>query len=241
MIILNKWSGRLGNNIIQLSNIIHIAIALKHNVIFHVKHELFDVSIIENHFNKYNNNNKKKIRDKDNFFNKNKLPYSQDIFTQNIEERNTILKKAFLITNIKKLSENDLVIHIRSGDIFNSNPHSKYVPPPLSYYIKQIDKYKYKKIYIICEDTINPVVNKLLELYKNSIHEKNNLEKDINIILGATNIISSVGTFIPSLMLLSNNIKNIYTFNELQDYYKIMFPWKNNQKQRDYILTYNYN
>ena len=71
-----------------------------------------------------------------------------------------------------------------------------------------ISKYKYEKIHIICEDTINPVVNKLLKLYKNAIYEKNTLEKDIRIILGATNIIYSVGTFIPSLMLLSSNIKN---------------------------------
>ena len=47
-------------------------------------------------------------------------------------------------------------------------------------------------------------------------------------------------------MLLSENIKYIYgtTFpkhEELPDYYKIMVPWKNTQKQRDYILTYNYN
>ena len=123
------------------------------------------------------------------------------------EERNKILQKAFLINNINKLPENDLVIHIRSGDIFNSKPHPNYIPPPLSYYTKEIDKYKYEKIHIICEDTINPVTNELRKLYKNAVYEKNTLEKDIRIILGATNIIYSVGTFIPSLMLLSDNNK----------------------------------
>ena len=47
----------------------------------------------------------------------------------------------------------------------------------------------------------------MLKLYKNTVYEKNSLEKDIRIILGATNIIFSVGTFIPSLMLLSVNKK----------------------------------
>ena len=102
-----------------------------------------------------------------------------------------------------------------------------------------------KKIHIICEDTINPVVNELLKLYKNAVYEKNTLEKDIRIILGATHIIFSVGTFIPSLMLLSNNNKYIYgkNFNddELKEYYKIMKPWKNTIEQRNYILTYDYN
>ena len=243
MIIFNKLNGRLGNNIIQLSNIIDIAIAYKHNIKINVKKiNFFDLSVIEKYFNKYNNN--EIITDEYNFFYKNKLPFSNDIFKQNIEERNKILQKAFLINNINKLPENDIVIHIRSGDIFSSEPHPGYVPPPLSYYTKVIDKYKYEKIHIICEDTINPVVNELLKLYKNAVYEKNSLEKDIRIILGATQIMFSIGSFIPSLMLLSNNKKYVYGKhfnNELKEYYKIMKPWKNTIEQRNYILTYNYN
>ena len=53
------------------------------------------------------------------------MPFSNDIFKQNIEERNKILQKAFLINEINKLHQNDLVIHIRSGDIFLSHPHPK--------------------------------------------------------------------------------------------------------------------
>jgi len=63
--------------------------------------------------------------------------------------------------------------------------------------------------------------------------------------LGATNIIFSVGTFIPALMMLSNNNKYLYgnhRYNkELKEYYKIMKPWKNTIVQRNYILTYDYN
>ena len=244
MIIFNNLSGRLGNNIMQLCNIISIAIAYKHNIKINVKKlKFFDLSVIEKYFNKYNNS--EIITDKNNFFYKSRLPFPNDIFKQNIEERNKILQKAFLINNINKLPENDLVIHIRSGDIFNSNPHPNYVPPPLSYYTKEIDKYKYEKIHIICEDTINPVTNELRKLYKNAVYEKNTLEKDIRIILGATNIIYSVGTFIPALMLLSNNNKYIYgkacNNEELKEYYKIMKPWKNTIEQRNYILTYDYN
>jgi len=244
MIISNEFCGRLGNNIIQLANIIDIAIAYKHNIkINDKKLKFFDLSAIEKYFNKYNNS--EIITDKNNFFYNSRLPFPNDIFEQNIEERNKILQKAFLINNINKLPENDLVIHIRSADIFISNPHPNYVPPPLSYYTKEIDKYKYEKIHIICEDTINPVTNELLKLYKNAVYEKNTLEKDIRIILGATNIIYSVGTFIPALMLLSNNNKYIYgkdcNNEELKEYYKIMKPWKNTIEQMNYILTYDYN
>ncbi len=97
----------------------------------------------------------------------------------------------------------------------------------------------------MCEDQINPVVNKLLELYKHAVYKKNSLTEDIEIILGASNIIYSVGTFVSALKLLSDNINYIYgnDFNnkEFDDYYKIMKPWKNTEKQREYILTYKYN
>lgn len=252
MIILNDWYGRLGNNIIQLSNIIDIAIEYKHNIIFkNTSHYLFDISVIENYFKKYNNSEKITDGHVGAFFYHTKLPYPKDIYTKHIEERNKILKNALLINNIKQLPENFLVIHIRSGDIFGQNPHTMYIPPPLSYYTKEINKHKYEKIIIICEDKINPIVNKLLELYKNSVYNKNTLEEDIRIILGAKNIISSVGTFIRSLMLLSDNIESYIKpnnevicsmdcFNE-EDYNKIMKPWRNTQTQRDYMLTYGNN
>ena len=99
MIILKSWSGRLGNNIIQLSNIIDIALTYKHNIIFNVKHSLFNVKIITNYFSKYNNS--EIVTDKFNFFYKNKLPYSNEIFELNKEERNKILKEAFFINYMK--------------------------------------------------------------------------------------------------------------------------------------------
>lgn len=250
MLIFKKWCGRLGNNIIQLSNIIDIAIKNEHNITFNVKeHKFFDISVIKNYFDKYNNKDiysshffKEKRRGKRR---RRKLP--RNTFTENAEERNNILQKAFLLKGNHTLNENDLVIHIRSGDIFRKRrPHRKYMPPPLSYYIKEINKYNYEKIYIVCEDRVNPVVNKLLELYENAIHNINSLEEDIKIILGAKNIIYSIGTFIPSLMLLSNNIKFIHKpFNsykyEKNEYYKIMKPWRNTKTQKNYILTYDYN
>lgn len=247
MIIFSKWYGRLGNNIIQLSNLIDIAIAFRHNIRFDAKkHSLFDISVIQKYFDKYQNTDK--ITDpKDHFFYKQLLPFPEETFTQHAEERNQILREAFLIKDIKKLPENDLVVHIRSGDAFSvRKPHPRYVPPPLSYYVKQIDKFPYDTVHLVCEDKLNPVIDKLLTLYKNAVFRKNTLEEDIRLILGATNIVYSVGTFVPSLIQLSTNpIKYLHgsrfpDLEELKDYYKITLPWKNTAKQREYILTFNY-
>lgn len=245
MIILDNWFGRLGNNIWQLCNIIDIALFYKHDIRFNVEHKFFDLKIIEEYFNQYKND--VILKCPINFFLNRNYREIYNNKKQN-NERNIIkkdlLQKSFLIKDINKLDENDIVVHIRSGDIF-TNPHHLYVPPPLSYYIEILNKKKYNKIIIVCEDRVNPVVNKLLELYENSVYTQNTLEEDIKIVLGATNILSSVGTFINGLIRLSNNIKNHYgrvgsDNPKLKDYYLFMKPWKNTPEQRDYILNYEF-
>jgi hypothetical protein len=247
MLIISCWCGRSGNNIMQLINCIKLAIFNKHEIRFDVlikNHELFDIKFIENYFNK----NKNDTIIKNHFFfpndliNKYNIP--KEVFEETSKETITILKEAFKIkeNEINKLDENDIVIHIRSGDIFDKTPHSLYTPPPLDYYTNILNNIKVNKIIILCEDNINPVVDKLLSLYTNSIHNINSLEDDIKIILGATTIIGSIGTFIPAFISLSSNIKKYYKtdlyIKELKDYNKINSPWLNNDIQRNNILNY---
>ena len=107
-----------------------------------------------------------------------------------------------------------------------------------------LDSQNFDKIIIVCEDRINPVVNNLLKLYPNAIHNNNNLVNDIKIILTTQYLIMSCGTFIPSLMKISKNIKKLYTTSlftkELQEYYKHNRPWINNEVQRKFITNYKF-
>jgi len=244
MIIIQNWFGRLGNNIIQLCNAIHISLYYKETIEL-PKHHFFNVNIIKEYFK--NNKNNLLITDNFNFYYKSKIKnISAEAFETNNEETINILLKAFIIkeNDIKKLEDDTIVIHIRSGDIFNNNPHPGYIPPPLSYYVNILNNNTYNKIIIIAEDTKNPVIDALLKLYPNSYYNKNSLEDDIKIILGATHIIKSIGTFIPSLLMLSNNINKIYStsmyHNELINYYLHNKPWKNTKEQRDLIMSYTF-
>ena len=234
MIIVEKWFGRLGNNIISLCNIIDIALFYKHSIQFKVSHEFFNLKMIEEHFSNYSNESI--LKDGNNFY------YGLDVPDEKDTKIN-LLKQAFLIKNVNKLDEDCVVIHIRSGDTFcRKRPHPLYCPPPLSFFEHILNKHNYKKIIIICEDKVNPLVDKLLEMYENSTYSKNTLEDDIKTLLGATNVISSVGTFVRSLLLLSDNVKNYYsvkyTEQQLKDYYSFMKPWKNTPKQRSFMLNY---
>ena len=255
MIILESWFGRLGNNIVQLNNAIHIALYYKHNIVFKEEHELFNLKLISDYFSKYKN--EEIISGK--FYYRNQTNYPHYIYNKNNEEKIKLLKDAFLIKNVNKLDENDLVVHIRSGDIFNTCINNDYIPPPLSYYIEEINKVKYKKLIILSENKENPIVDKLLNIYKNAIYNENSLKEDIKIILGTSQIIYSVGSFIPSLLKISNNIKYSVGFNlpknldysmfkhpwlhsdKNEEYFKKLYPWKCTKEQIDFMLSFKLN
>jgi hypothetical protein len=115
----------------------------------------------------------------------------------------------------------------------------------------------FNEIYLIAEDRINPCINRLLQLYPKIKFKIQSLEEDIKLILGSKNVVMGFGTFIPSLLLVSDNIKELYkpsymnndetdmlnkmikVFNiELSTYKKRMTPWKNTLEQRKFMLTY---
>ena len=239
MIKIKAWSGRLGNNIMQLQNAIHIALFYK------INHPFFDVSVIEKYFAHHDNEKSSIVfEDKHNFYYKPIVPL--EVFQNNADDVKSILHRAFKIKRdeVNKLDNDTVVIHIRSGDIFDPNPHPDYVPPPLVYYTNIIENNSFKQIIMVSEDSKNPIVNKLLELYPNISYKKNSLDNDIKIILGATNIVSSVGSFIPSLLYFSCNIKKIFTVGmykkELNNYYLSNLPWKNTEQQQTTILNYKF-
>lgn len=250
-----KACGKIGNFIVQLSNAIKIAMFYNYNVIV-PDHPYINTTyiVINNNVNLHN----EKITDPNDFFYTNKIKNIDiKLFKMNIEKTCEILKNSFNIKNEISLDDNDLLIHIRSSDIFGVNPHPAYLTPPLSYYVNIINKNNFNEIYLIAEDRINPCINKLLELYPKIKFKIQSLEEDVKLILGAKNVVMGFGTFIPSLLLVSDNIKKLYkpsymnndeldilnriikVFNiELSVYKTRMTPWKNTLEQRKFMLTY---
>ena len=101
IIKIDKWIGRLGNNIIQLINIIQIALYYK-----------YEINIPAHSFFKYNNQKEisnisnKIIRNNYDFFNKNKIDnIDTKLFDCNIIKTKIILKNMFTIKPISKLKK----------------------------------------------------------------------------------------------------------------------------------------
>lgn len=236
---ITDWYCRLGNNIITLKNALHICFKLNYNLII-PKHNFFTTTFI-----KINNSEDQNIYIKENgekffYFN---FTFDKSILKLNEEVIIKIIKNIFIFNIPKYPIQNILYIHIRSGDIFQYGANRLYVQPPLDFYINIIENNKFDKIIIIAEDKLNPCINKLCELYQNAVHNIQSLEDDIKCILSANYIISGIGTFIPTLLLLSDNIITHYEFdkNEYEDYWNLQYPWKNSNRQRKLMLTYKKN
>ena len=195
-----------------------------------------------------------------------KLIYFQKVFKPEI--RINILK-----TEIKrylpeiKVNENDLYIHIRGGDIFGykAKGNINYAQPPLCLYLKVITNFKFKNIFILSMDSSNPIIKLLIREYPQIILTHNSLEIDISILINAFNLIGSMSSFLTSIIILNENLRNffeydnyslsqkylhlhhdiykykinysIYKIKASTKYLKEMFPWKNSKEQRKLMIN----
>ncbi len=110
------------------------------------------------------------------------------------------------------ITEKTLVIHMRSGDVFNDKwVHAAYVQPPLSFYLKIIDEFSFEDLVIVTqEDCRNPCIYGLKQLFPQTRIKTGSLVEDIGTILSAQNLVISFSTFSLTLSFLSSNIRNLY-------------------------------
>lgn len=261
MIKITKWSGRLSNNLRQINNALHIALFYDYKLSI-PKHSFINHKVI-NDYNKTVKTTDKNIISDVFFYNKKYEKCFDDKYIIKVKE---ILKQMFIIkVDANKSTTNDLLIYIRSGNIFYGydkkilDVHKLYVQPPLSYYLNIIDSEKWDNIKLIAEDTLNPVINELLKLHPEIEFKIQSLEEDVKEILSAKTVVSAFGTFIIELLALSNNIKKIFNpilfdFNikdynykyinaefidiNLLEYCKLIYPWKCTPEQIDILLNY---
>ena len=248
---LNSWYGRFGNNLIQLSNAIYVA-RQTNSILTFTAH-----SVIKNCVFDFSNGNKNLKQVSSNFWN---LTTFEKVNLENLyTQRSSILKKYILplLPYIPQSNEYDLVVHFRGGDIF-TNPHPSYVQMPLSYFLKIFKKENASNILLVCEDSKNPVISKLLESQFNCHYQSGTIYEDINYILNApVLVLAGITTFSEFLSLCSEKIKKIYYpicekefVNRLRyiasheiidvhcDNYIKMGHWRANPEQLRRILTH---
>jgi len=242
-LIIDKWRGRLSNNILQLSNALYVAIYYNCNIKF-PKHPYFNgdsIQVYNPDINKFILSKNINVRDSingNNFLSRLTF-YPSDLYDKNNDIVYKYLKECFIIKGktIRPLGDNDVVIHLRSGDIFKTEIHQDYYQPPLSFYVNLINEKKFSNIYIISQDNSNPCLNKLLNIFPTIIYKPDTLYNDIKILLSAKQIISSNGTFVNELLKLSEHIQQVYKYENIE-YARLMYPWDNSPKKIRYMLTF---
>ena len=179
-----------------------------------------------------------------------------------------IFKKS-LLNNLPKIvtHPDDLYIYIRGGDIFKKfkDKIKKYPQPPFCFYKKILDKFKFRKVFIISEDKLNPVIPKLLQNYSYIKYKRNNLKLDISYLSKSYNIVSGKSSFLETIIKFNDKLKFlweydfyvlserflhlhysvykfpfyylIYKMNSSESYKKVMYPWINSPEQRKKMIN----
>ena len=120
--------------------------------------------------------------------------------------------KKLVIKKEIDISNDVLVIHIRTGDIFNNNWHSLYVQNPLGYFLKISEEYE-KVLVVSGTEKNNPVLNLLKKNPKFSFRSGNFIE-DFNLLLNAKNLATSgVSGFPITAAMMSQKLENFYHSN----------------------------
>ena len=229
---ISSWYGRFGNNIIQLSKALYYCETNDLRELIFPRHPMLKTTRIILEHNKGVSNTVDVF-------------YHTDCDASFDELRSVSLKYLPYILNLQ-IEQKDLIVgHIRGGDIFNSNPHPNYIPPPLDYYTSL------NPDIIISEDNKNPCVAMLPNI------QRDTLTKDLETLLSAREIVAGNSTFSLIPFFVSKHLEKIHVPRELVDHMKratkllpsemftiYHFPgyisgrWSNTKEQRDLILSY---
>ena len=119
-----------------------------------------------------------------------KFIYQFNIDGKNPEDR-VLTFASEVLKNIPHMSTSDdeLYIHIRSGDAYASHPCLYYGQPPLCFYESIINKWDFKNSITLSEDRESPVTKALIEKYKPKVIITD-LPTTIGCILSARNLLS---------------------------------------------------
>ncbi len=217
--------GKMGNNLLQISNAMLLARSLGLEYIRLPKNELFavdspascgELTVLPHDYD----TRKLGVFLSSCYFQQARL----ERLGARMPDRRTVLKKYLMpATNLVSPQAEEpgcLTIHIRSGDIFEENPHRDYAPPPFAFYKLAIERARSRlgidRVRLVFQDTRNPCVaalqQHLSELQIPVLLQNGNLREDFDVLMSARNLVFGYGTFGVGICLLSDSAETVYSF-----------------------------
>lgn len=112
-----------------------------------------------------------------------------------------------------------LVVHLRSGDVFTAHSvNGDLVQPPLSFYQFAIrdarDRFGIESVQLVYENAQNPVVERLQEWLEGQplqvTRQSGSFDEDLSALFGAVHMVGGVGTFTEAVALASPLLRSRY-------------------------------
>lgn len=153
------------------------------------------------------------------------------------------------------LPKDILSIHVRSGDIFGSDPHPSYGQPPCGYYREIIETGNWSKIFLFAEDRLNPCID-VVRSY-GALHVQGKLRNEIGLMVSSRNLVIGHGTFGMIMGSISAKIENMWTCGYDKEIFGVPHhfdcaptdeynrdvmgggKWHNTKKQREMMMESN--
>lgn len=118
--------------------------------------------------------------------------------------------------------DDQLVIHIRSGDVFKVRPHPNYAQPPLSFYTRVIEELRaageINSVCLVFENTKNPCIAALCDYLDRTgmpyCTQSATFAEDGAVIFGARRVAFGVGTFALGMAATSTRLREVYAFRQ---------------------------
>ena len=213
---IDRWYGRLGNNLIQIANACAMAEKYRTDVKYPNHYIIKDVPIffgnsevdLEGEFFSLKSHKFPRINNTDNEY--------------VVSNRYRILKELGreILPYENKQMDYDLLIHFRGGDVFYGSATKSnigYVQSPFSYYQFIMNEEAPKRVLMVCEDGMNPMIQKFINMYGGDesvsidLSIGDSINNDINKIMNCKVLVcSGTGSFVPSLSSCSNKVEKLY-------------------------------
>ena len=151
--------------------------------------------------------------------------YYSDSVDPNVEMRNSVkrvVRRLFPGLEMREdITANDLVVHVRSGDIYFRERVGNWGQPPVAYYEKIIREGQWSRVFVVCEDNESPVLRPIAALCQNlgieHFFQSGTLAEDLALLASAPNLVVGRGTFAPAVVLLNMALEQVFFFEDRFD------------------------
>lgn len=109
----------------------------------------------------------------------------------------------------------EMVVHLRSGDVFGADPHPDYWPPSLAYYTAALADAAPRAVRLVCQDRVHPLLGPLVEWGRRHgvpvrVQVSDDLRADLATLTSATTLCISQGTLGLAAAWLSRSVQRVY-------------------------------